>query len=78
MYIKLFTNTVYICVGIGMRPLPQYDTTLIRFQQGKPSSYKPYTDHLQAFLLRMYHQLRAVASISNTSLFSLYTQGNMK
>ncbi len=36
--------------GMGMRPNPQYQSTLIRFVQGRPSSYKMYTDHIQAFL----------------------------
>lgn len=36
--------------GMGFRPMPDVDSTLIRFEQGKPSSYKMYTDHIQAFL----------------------------
>ncbi|CAH1781968.1 unnamed protein product [Owenia fusiformis] len=36
--------------GMGYRPMPDFETTLIRFEQGKPSSYKLYTDHIQAFL----------------------------
>jgi sodium/potassium-transporting ATPase subunit beta len=36
--------------GMGFRPMPDVDSTLIRFEQGKPSSYKIYTDHIQAFL----------------------------
>ena len=34
--------------------MPDYESTLIRFEQGKPSSYKAYTDHIQAFLQRKY------------------------
>jgi len=36
--------------GMGFRPMPDVDSTLIRFEQGNPSSYKIYTDHIQAFL----------------------------
>lgn len=36
--------------GMGFRPMPDQRTTLIRFEQGKPSSYKPYADHIQAYL----------------------------
>jgi len=36
--------------GMGFRPMPDIDSTLIRFEQGKASSYKIYTDHIQAFL----------------------------
>ncbi|XP_067947956.1 sodium/potassium-transporting ATPase subunit beta-2-like [Watersipora subatra] len=43
--------------GLGIRPLPQFDTTLIRFQQGKPSSYKPYTDHLESYLMQYENNL---------------------
>ena len=38
--------------GMGFRPMPDVDSTLIRFEQGKASSYKMYTDHIQAFLER--------------------------
>ena len=38
--------------GMGFRPMPDHRTTLIRFEQGKPSSYKPYADHIQAYLLQ--------------------------
>ncbi|XP_013412380.1 sodium/potassium-transporting ATPase subunit beta [Lingula anatina] len=36
--------------GIGFRPIPDIRTTLIRFEQGKPSTYKAYVDHIQATL----------------------------
>lgn len=36
--------------GLAVRPVPDFQTTLIRFQQGKPQTYKAYTDHIQAFL----------------------------
>lgn len=35
--------------AMGMRPMPFYDSTLIRFAQGKESSYRPYMDHLDSF-----------------------------
>ena len=35
-----------------MRPMPDQWTKLIRFEQGIPSTYKIYTDHIQAFLDR--------------------------
>ena len=38
--------------GLGFRPLPDLETTLIRFVQGSPSSYKIHQDHIQAFLDR--------------------------
>ncbi|KAK2147833.1 hypothetical protein LSH36_532g04037 [Paralvinella palmiformis] len=37
--------------GLAFRPMPFFQTKLVRFIQGKPSTYKPYTDHIQAFLL---------------------------
>ena len=36
--------------GLGFRPMPDMETVLVRFEQGKPSTYKMYTDHIQAFL----------------------------
>jgi sodium/potassium-transporting ATPase subunit beta len=36
--------------GLGMRPVPIVDLTLIRFSGGIPSSYQPYTQHLKAFI----------------------------
>ena len=38
--------------SLGIRPMPDYHTSLIRFVQGQPSSYKPFADHIQAFLLQ--------------------------
>lgn len=38
--------------GMGFRPIPDSRTTLVRFEQGKPSSYKPFADHIQAYLLQ--------------------------
>ncbi|XP_067944265.1 sodium/potassium-transporting ATPase subunit beta-like [Watersipora subatra] len=35
--------------GVAVRPMPIFDSTLIRFSQGRPSSYRAYTDHLTAF-----------------------------
>lgn len=37
--------------SLGFRPMPDYRTTLIRFEQGKPASYKPYSDHIRGYLL---------------------------
>lgn len=36
--------------GMGFRPVPEYQSTLVRFVQGRPSSYKRYTDHIQAYV----------------------------
>lgn len=36
--------------GMSFRPVPDFETTLIRFIQGQPATYKPYTDHIQSFL----------------------------
>lgn len=36
--------------GLAMRPVPDMQGELIRFVQGKPQSYKPFTDHVQTFL----------------------------
>ena len=45
-------NAITVNPGMGFRPMPDYRTTLVRFEQGKPSSYKPFTDHLQSFMLQ--------------------------
>ena len=36
--------------GLTMRPVPDFESNLIRFQQGNPATYKPFTDHIQAYL----------------------------
>lgn len=36
--------------GMGFRPQPDIETTLIRFEQGKPESYGVYTKHIHAYL----------------------------
>jgi len=36
--------------ALGMRPMPRFDSTMIRFAQAKKSSYRPYVDHLEAFI----------------------------
>lgn len=36
--------------GLGFRPMPDYESALIHFEQGKPSSYKIFTDNIRAFL----------------------------
>ncbi|CAH1782013.1 unnamed protein product [Owenia fusiformis] len=35
---------------MNFRPMPNPESTLIKFEQGRPSSYKPYTDHINSFL----------------------------
>lgn len=45
-----------------MRPMPLFDSTMIRFSQGKPSSYRPYTDHLEAFM-------KSKSSLSNLIVY---------
>ena len=35
---------------MGFRPQPDFERTLIRFEQGKPSSYNVYKEHLQTYL----------------------------
>ena len=40
--------------GMMMRPMPDVWTKLIRFEQGIRSTYKIYTDHIQAFLDRKF------------------------
>ncbi|KAI0228080.1 Sodium/potassium-transporting ATPase subunit beta-2 [Lamellibrachia satsuma] len=42
--------------GLGYRPVPSVDTNLVRFIQGMPSSYKLYTDHIQAYLDQYEHE----------------------
>ncbi|XP_060082678.1 probable sodium/potassium-transporting ATPase subunit beta-3 [Ylistrum balloti] len=36
--------------GMGFRPIPDVSTTLVRFVKGDPTSYSPYTDHMEAYL----------------------------
>ena len=36
--------------ALGVRPMPVYYSTLIKFSSGDPSSAAPYVDHLRAFL----------------------------
>ena len=38
--------------GLAFRPMPDMESNLVRFIQGKPETYKQYTDHIQAFLWR--------------------------
>jgi sodium/potassium-transporting ATPase subunit beta len=42
--------------SLAFRPMPNYRTTLIRFEQGKPASYKIFSDHIQAYLLQYENQ----------------------
>ena len=34
--------------------MPDIESNLVRFIQGKPETYKPFTDHVQAFLERKF------------------------
>lgn len=36
--------------SLGLRPMPDFHTTMIRFEQGRAHSYKPFSDHIQAVL----------------------------
>lgn len=36
--------------ALGVRPMPVFDSTLIRFSQGDSGSYRPFVDHFKAFL----------------------------
>lgn len=42
--------------SLGFRPQPDLRTTLIRFVQGQPFSYKPYSDHIQTLLWLYEHE----------------------
>lgn len=44
--------------SLGFRPMPDYRTTMIRFVQGQPFSYKPFSDHIQALLLQYENQMQ--------------------
>lgn len=46
--------------GMGFRPMPDVTTTLVRFEQGKPESYKVFTDHIQSYLDREYTRIMEV------------------
>ena len=51
-YLVCFSICMVCISGMMMRPMPDRWTKLIRFEQGIPSTYKIYTDHIQAFLDR--------------------------
>jgi sodium/potassium-transporting ATPase subunit beta len=36
--------------GLAFRPIPNVDSTLIRFNKARPSTYTPFVDHIQAYL----------------------------
>eukprot|EP00914_Ancora_sagittata_P001012 GHVO01002654.1.p1 GENE.GHVO01002654.1~~GHVO01002654.1.p1 ORF type:complete len:332 (+),score=41.76 GHVO01002654.1:52-996(+) len=36
--------------GMAIRPVADFESTLIHFIQGKPATYKPHTDHIQTIL----------------------------
>lgn len=44
--LKLF----FFSAGLGFRPIPDVQTTLVRFVKADASTYSPYTDHIQAYL----------------------------
>ena len=39
-----------LVVGMGYRPMPYIDSTLIRFKQGQPDSYKTLIDSIDNYL----------------------------
>ncbi|XP_064638471.1 sodium/potassium-transporting ATPase subunit beta-2-like [Lineus longissimus] len=51
--------------GIGFQPMPNHESTLIRFYSGKKGSYKIYTDYLQAFLLQYENEFQRPGDTSN-------------
>lgn len=44
--------------SVGYRPMPDHRTTMIRFVQGQPFSYKPFSDHIQALLFMYENQMQ--------------------
>lgn len=53
--------------SLAIRPMPDHRTTLIRFVQGQPSSYKPFSDHIQAFLLQYENQAQESEALIDCS-----------
>lgn len=45
--------------GMGFRPMPNIESTLIRFKQGLKEEYKVYTDHIDNYLEELYNQSEA-------------------
>ena len=50
LYFKLNIIFHYYFTGMGFRPMPKIDSTLIKFHQGNPESYKKYTENIKTFL----------------------------
>jgi sodium/potassium-transporting ATPase subunit beta len=44
--------------SVGFRPMPDHRFTMIRFVQGQPFSYKPFSDHIQALLYMYENQMQ--------------------
>ena len=59
-----FTST-----GMAFRPLPDIKTPLIRFEQGVRSTYKIYTDNIQAFIDRKYYEDIVTWSVSHVEYY---------
>mgnify|MGYP001792802503 len=57
--------------------MPRFDSTMIRFAQGKKSSYRPYVDHLEAFIKSMYCDLIANNSQHYFNFFLLECLENL-
>lgn len=36
--------------GMGFRPMPDVESTLVKFQQGEPKTYEKYINHIQDFI----------------------------
>lgn len=53
--------------SLAYRPMPNYKTSLIRFVQGQPSSYKPYADHIQAYLLHYENEMQESEALVDCS-----------
>ena len=56
LYLVFFAlKLLFYLIGMTMRPVADFESSLIRFEQGKPHSYKPFTDHMQTLLWGMYN-----------------------
>lgn len=40
----------FVYLGLAFRPLPDVESTLIRFNKARASTYTPYVDHIESFL----------------------------
>ena len=68
--IRIVLHAVFatLLTGMGYRPQPDFERTLIRFEQGKPESYNAYTEHLQTYLQSKY-RMTLYLQFYSTSLF---------